>query len=164
MPSKQGDVSLLDHPVAQELLHSTNPARLAYCWIDGTPRVVPIWFHWNGQEIVLGTPADAPKLKAIGNGSSVAVTIDSAAPPYLVLLLRGKVRVDIIDGVPEEYAAAAERYYGAEQGRAWVAQAQSLMPKMARISIRPEWVGLHDFETRFPSAVERAIERVQAAV
>lgn len=164
MPSKQGDVSLLDHPVAQELLHSTNPAHLAYCWTDGTPRVVPIWFHWNGQEIVLGTPADAPKLKALANGSFVAVTIDSPTPPYHVLLLRGKARVEIVDGVPEEYAAASERYYGNEQGRAWVAQAGSLMPKMARISVRPEWVGLHDFETRFPSAVERAIERAQATV
>ena len=37
--------TLLDDPVAQELLHSTNLARLAYTWHDGTPRVVPIWFH-----------------------------------------------------------------------------------------------------------------------
>jgi hypothetical protein len=155
---------LLDHPVAQELLHSTNPAHLAYCWTDGTQRVVPIWFHWNGQEIVVCSPADAPKLKALTNGSSVAVTIDTASPPYHVLLLRGKARVDIVDGVPDEYAAAAERYYGVEQGRAWVTQAQTLMPRMARIAIRPEWVGLHDFATRFPSAVEHAIERVQAAV
>ena len=52
MPAQQGDLALLHHPVAQELLHSTNPARLAYSWHDGTPRVVPIWFHWTGQEVV----------------------------------------------------------------------------------------------------------------
>ena len=56
MPTEQGDLALLDDPVAQELLHSTNLARLAYVWRDETPRVVPIWFHWDGQEIVLGSP------------------------------------------------------------------------------------------------------------
>jgi hypothetical protein len=28
---------------------------------------------------------------------------------------------------------------------------------MIRISIRPDWVGLLDFEKRFPSAIEAAI-------
>ena len=55
--AKQGDISLLDDPVAQTLLHSTNLARLAYIWRDATPRVVPIWFHWTGPEIVMGTPS-----------------------------------------------------------------------------------------------------------
>lgn len=90
--------------------------------------------------------------------------VRASAPPYHVLLLRGKAHLEKVDGVPEEYAAASERYYGSEQGRAWTAQAGSLMPKMVRITIRPEWVGLHDFETRFPSAVERVIERMQAPV
>ena len=37
MPTKQGDTKLLNDPVAQELLHSNIPARLAYVWQDGTP-------------------------------------------------------------------------------------------------------------------------------
>jgi hypothetical protein len=61
VPTKQGDVSLIHDPVAQELLQSKAPAHLAYTWRDGTPRVVPIGFHWNGQEIVLATAPDAPR-------------------------------------------------------------------------------------------------------
>jgi hypothetical protein len=53
MPVKQGNLELLQNPVAQELLHSKIPARLAYIWMDGTPRVVPIWFHWNGHALVM---------------------------------------------------------------------------------------------------------------
>jgi hypothetical protein len=49
MAMRQGDPALLSEPVAQELLQSTTPARLAYVWRDGTPRVVPIWFHWDGK-------------------------------------------------------------------------------------------------------------------
>ena len=55
MTTTQGTLALLDDPVAQALLASTAPARLAYIWTDGTPRLVPIGFHWNGTQIVLGT-------------------------------------------------------------------------------------------------------------
>src|SRR6516165_2903445 len=55
MAVRQGDLSLLEHPVARELLASNIPARIAYVWTDGTPRVTPIWFHWDGGELVLGT-------------------------------------------------------------------------------------------------------------
>ena len=157
MPSKQGDLSLLDHPVAQELLRSRIPARLAYVWPDGTPRVVPIWFHWTGQEVVLSTPPAAPKMKALADNTQVAITIDTEAWPAKVLYIRGTARVEIVDGVPPEYAAAAERYFGEEQGRAWVEQVRGMMPQNARIAERPEWVGLLDFETRFPSAIEAAL-------
>jgi nitroimidazol reductase NimA-like FMN-containing flavoprotein (pyridoxamine 5'-phosphate oxidase superfamily) len=154
MPSKQGDVSLLDYPVAQELLHSTVPARLAYIWKDGTPRVVPIWFHWSGEEVVLGTPLKAPKMLVLPDRSQVALTIDSNQWPWKVLLIRGRARVEIVDGVSPEYAAAAQRYLGEEQGRAWVEQVGAQSAQMARIAIRPTWVGLLDFQTRFPSAIE----------
>jgi hypothetical protein len=44
----QGDLRLLHGEVAKRLLSSTIPARLAYIAKDGTPRVIPSWFHWNG--------------------------------------------------------------------------------------------------------------------
>jgi hypothetical protein len=65
MPSTHGDLALLDEPVAQALLQSPNLARVAYTWTDGTPRVVPIWFHWTGAELVLGSPVDAPKVRVL---------------------------------------------------------------------------------------------------
>jgi hypothetical protein len=67
MAGCQGDLALLNDPIAQPLLQSTIPARLAYSWTDGTPRVVPIWFHWTGEEFVLGSPPGAPKLKALAS-------------------------------------------------------------------------------------------------
>src|SRR5438093_1478381 len=113
MPTKQGDVALLNDPVAQKLLQSTVPARLAYTWHDGTPRVVPIWFHWTGEEIVLGTSPLAPKMKVLPHNAKVALTIDSNDFPWKTLLIRGTARVETVDGVTPEYAAAAERYFGA---------------------------------------------------
>jgi pyridoxamine 5'-phosphate oxidase-like protein len=162
MATKQGSTALLSDPVAQRLLQSKAPARFAYVWRDGTPRVIPIGFHWNGKEIVLGTPPDAPKMSVLRNGMKVALTIDSDAMPYKALLIRGSIRLDTVDGVAPEYAAMTIRSLGEEAGQAWLAQVAAMWPRMARVFIQPEWVGVLDFERRFPSAVERAMERVQA--
>lgn len=58
------------------LLRSKIPARLAYVWTDNTPRVVPIWFHWNDHEIVMASPPKIPKLKALVNNKSQGRTHD----------------------------------------------------------------------------------------
>ena len=137
MPTNQGSVALLNDPVAQELLRSTCPARLAYVWRDGTPRVVPIWFHWTGKEIVLGTPAKAPKVRALSPGAKVALSIDGNTWPYKVLQIRGTAQVETIPGVVPEYALAAERYFGPEQGRAWVKQIAGMFSHMVRIAVKP---------------------------
>jgi len=154
MPCKQGDLGLLDHPAAQELLQSKIPARLAYVWTDGTPRVVPIWFHWNGSEFVMGTPPKAPKLKALAKNPKVALTIDDNTFPHKVLMVRGTVtQIQPVQGVVPEYAKAADRYFGPEQGKAWVAQLGTMITSMVRVVVKPEWVGLLDFQARFPSAL-----------
>jgi len=153
MPVQQGMLDLLNHPVSQELLQSKIPARLAYNATDGTPRVVPIWFHWNGREVVMGTPPKAPKLKSLAKNPKVAITIDDNNFPHKVLMIRGSARLETVAGIVPEYAAAAERYFGAEQGRAWVKQLGGMTSSMVRIAITPEWVGLLDFQTRFPSAI-----------
>jgi len=153
MSVQQGMLDLLNHPVSQELLQSKIPARLAYNATDGTPRVVPIWFHWNGHEVVMGTPPKAPKLKSLAKNPKVAITIDDNNFPHKVLMIRGSARLETVAGIVPEYAAAAERYFGAEQGRAWVKQLGGMTSSMVRIAITPEWVGLLDFQTRFPSAI-----------
>jgi nitroimidazol reductase NimA-like FMN-containing flavoprotein (pyridoxamine 5'-phosphate oxidase superfamily) len=153
MKVKQGDLALLQHPASQELLHSKIPARLAYVWTDGTPRVIPIWFHWNGHELVMGTPSKAPKLKALAKNPKVSLTIDNNEFPHKVLLVRGTARLEPVDGIVPEYAAAADRYFEPAQAQAWLAHLRTLVSSMVRITITPEWVGLLDFKTRFPSAL-----------
>jgi len=149
---QQGSLELLHDPVAEKLLQSAIPARLAYTWMDGTPRVVPVWFHWTGEQFVIGSPARAPKLQALAADPRVALTIDDYTGwPYSVLMVRGTAEIEMLDDVVPEYALSAERYFGAEQGPAWVSTLRG--KPMARIPITPIWVGILDFETRFPSAL-----------
>ena len=134
------------------LLGSTQVARLAYTWSDGTPRVVPIWFHFDGEVITMCSPPLAPKIHVLADRPDVAITIDDErARPYRALLIRGRARVEMLGELAPEYEAAARRYLGDEQAEAWVAPLRGL--PMARISVRPTWLCVLDFVTRFPSAL-----------
>jgi hypothetical protein len=62
-------------------------------------------------------------------------------------------RLQPVNPIVPENALAAKRYFGKQQGEAWVAQLASMIEGMVRITIAPEWVGLLDFQTRFPSAL-----------
>jgi hypothetical protein len=148
----KGGTELLQDPVAQELLASRIPARLAYNWTDGTPRVVSIWFHWDGSDIVMASLPGAPKLKALHTGDRVAVTIDTNDPPHHILSIRGTVEVTEIQGAVKEYAQAAVRYLGGERGEAYVGSLPS-DSRMGRIAVRPDQVVVLYFESRFPSPV-----------
>ena len=68
-------------------------------------------------------------------------------------MVRGTARLESVEGVVPEYALAAERYFGPEQGKAWVAQLEQMISSMVRVTITPDWIGLLDFQTRFPSAL-----------
>jgi nitroimidazol reductase NimA-like FMN-containing flavoprotein (pyridoxamine 5'-phosphate oxidase superfamily) len=101
MPIKRGSVALFDGPVATELLQSDIPARLAYIGIDGLPRVVPVWSEWNGRRVVIVSPSTSAKLKSLARNPNVALTIDSAAFPWHVLLVRGTAGKTVAVSVAE---------------------------------------------------------------
>lgn len=166
MPTKQGDLSLLNDPIAQELLYAPIPAHLSYVWKDGSPRVIPIGFTWTGSELVTGTPYNAPKILSLKDGQQVAVTIDSYTPPFHVLYLRGIVRLSPYEGIVPEWSQAGERLMGKEAGQAFVTMVDGMIKagvsKMIRLAVQPNWVGIIDFEKRFPSGVEKSMEAMMA--
>jgi len=156
---RQGDLALLDTPTARRLLASTIPARFAYVALDGTPRVVPTWFHWTGEELVTVTfvagPAirhPAKRIAALRRRPEVAVTIDTDAFPPESLSLRGPVAITEVAGLAPEYAEATRRYLGPEAAAGALAQLDQPGTVQARIALRPTWVGLLDFSERMPSA------------
>jgi hypothetical protein len=161
--AKRGDLTLLEHPVAQQLLQSRLPARLAYVARDGTPRVVPMQFHWTGEEFVLSCWPDDPKVAALRAHPEVALTIDTSEPPFNVLQIRGTAAVTLVDGVSPEMTFAAIRYMGEEAGHAWIEQAARLSPRTARIAVRPSWVDVLDFETRLPGGMVRRLREMGVA-
>ena len=160
MTIEQGDPRLLESEVAQRLLASTLPARIAYTAHDGTPRIVASWFVWTGEELVMPTFISAPhimhaayRVKALQAHPEIAISIDTESFPPEVLSLRGTATVTEVDGVDPDYAQAAHRYLGSEQATPYLAQIDQPGTRMARIALRPQWVSVLDFQTRMPSAL-----------
>jgi hypothetical protein len=137
----------LAHPEAQKLLDSATLLRLAYNGSDGFPRVVPIGFYWNGSRIVICTAPTAPKVKALSSRPEVAATIDVGDTPMeaKALLVRGLARVDIVDGVADEYIAASRKALSADVFTEFERQVRATYEQMARISIEPAWARFFDF-------------------
>ena len=150
---------ILDRPLSQELL-ARDLTRLAYVATDGTPRSIPIGFTWNGSEVVMCTPKNAPKLVALRHNPAVALTIDTEVHPPKILLIRGRAELDEVDGIPDEFMKMNTTYtMTPEQRVEWEAGVRALYDGMVRIVVTPTWTKLIDFETTLPSAVEELIRQ-----
>jgi len=137
----------LEQPTAQELLKDASLARLAYNGPDGLPRVIPIGFFWNGDEIVICTAVTSPKVRALSDRPDVALTIDVGDTPDTAraLSIRGSASVEIVDGVPSEYIAGSSKGLGEEGVAEFERNVREMYDQMARIRIKPRWARYYDF-------------------
>jgi hypothetical protein len=154
-------LEVLGDPLAQELIQSKTPVRLAYTGSDGFPRVIPLAFHWNGSAFIVCTTPNAPKVPALAANPNVAMTIDTETFPPKVLMVRGTASLETVDGVPPEYLAANRKQVGADQFEDFESQVRSLYAQMVRITVTPHWAKLLDFVTRLPQPIEEIVGRLQ---
>lgn len=137
-------------PFVQRLLQAPIPARIAYVAKDGSPRVVPVSYLWNGKGFVFASPPDWPKIKALTVNPQVAITVDTNDFPPIILLARGTAVIAFDQGLPDEYVEASRRIVGEERMPEWEANVRSENRNMALVTVIPSWIKIIDFETRFP--------------
>jgi PPOX class probable F420-dependent enzyme len=142
----------LDDPVVAALLEGPNLARLAYIGLDGRPRVVPIWFAHEGDEIIMITGPKADKLRALAQHPAVALTIDTTGPPPKALLIDGDATLEPVDGMAPEYRQIVERYLG-PAADAYLAQLLPRVKRQVRIRVRPRSWRVFDFVKRYPKSL-----------
>ena len=147
---------------AQELLASTSAAHLAYIGKDGTPRVIPVGFFWTGDQFVVSTATTSPKVTALSARPDVSLAIDAGGTPgqARALSIRGRASVEIVDGVVEEYLAAARKSMDADAAAEFEQSVRGFYDRMARIAITPHWVRYYDFGAgRMPRFLQELAER-----
>ena len=149
---------ILAKPYAQQLLNGPEPARMAYVGLDGDPRVIPIGFWTEGEQILMATLPKSAKVAALQNTPMVALTIDQGAFPPKVLLIRGTAEVKLVEGIPDGYLSAGRKVMTDDQYPGWLAGVQGLYDEMVVITITPTWAKLLDFETTLPKSVEDLIK------
>src|SRR4051794_10891046 len=61
---------------------------------DGTPQPSPVWFIWDGSEILIYSQPDKPKLRNIAANPRVALNFNSTDSGGNVVVITGNARVD----------------------------------------------------------------------
>lgn len=137
-------------PFVQQLLLAPIPARVAYIGLDGHPRVIPVSYLWDGQHFVFASPPTWYKVRSIAVNPNVALTVDSNDFPPLILSARGLASIQYDQGLPDEYIEASRRIVGEDKMPEWEKNVRAENRNMALIRIKPTWIKIADFETRYP--------------
>lgn len=148
----------MNKPISQQLLREQPVLHLAYSAPDGSPRVIPLAYLWDGHSFRIWTIPISDKVATLRNDPRVAITIDVNGPPPRILLARGRAELSTVTGVPDGYLEASHRNMPAEMWDGFDAQVRTLYEQMTAIVITPEWAKLIDFETNAPSAVEKVVK------
>ncbi len=119
----------------QDLLHDDNKAIafLATLMKDGTPQVTPVWFNWDGQDILINTAQGRVKDRNMRRNPHVALAIADPRDAARYLQIRGTI-VDITTEGALEHANKLSIKY---DGHPWVET-----PGQVRViyRIRPEHI------------------------
>ena len=76
---------------------------------DGTPHLVPLSFHWDGETVLLATPAHSPTGRNLARAGRVRLGL---GPTRDVTVLAGTVEVRAMAELPPERADAFVRRTG----------------------------------------------------
>ena len=77
---------------------------------DGSPHLVPIWFTWDGQALVVFSKPNAQKVRNLRANPAVMLALGEADEDFDVGLV--EARAEVLDGTPAELPEAHLRKYG----------------------------------------------------
>ena len=87
-------------------------AFLAMARRDGRPQVTPVWFDWDGTQLLINTARGRVKDRIVKDNPNVAVTIPDPENPYRYIQIQGKVVEQTEEGARDHIDALAEKYLG----------------------------------------------------
>ena len=74
-----------------DLLESTNLGHLATIDRRGNPQVNPVWFLWDGADLLIGVKAETAKYRNLRRHPHLALSIADCGRPGRYIELRGEV-------------------------------------------------------------------------
>lgn len=111
-------------------------AKLTTLMKDGSPHTTPIWYMYDGGQLIVNTTRERQKFKNIQRDDRVALLIDDG---YSYVLFRGRARVADERDAKKDIESLAVRYQGEEKGRK-AARVQFWKQERVSLEIVPEKV------------------------
>ncbi len=107
-----GPSAPMDTEALQRFLEGPWAARLACVRPDGAPHVVPVWYEWRGDHVLIAAWPGSQWAGYLRQNPAVALTIDEPWPPMRRVLVRGTARPCAAD-LDAFYRRLSARYLGA---------------------------------------------------
>ena len=85
-------------------------ASLATLMPDGTPQVTPVWFDWDGRNLIFNSARGRQKDKNVRRDPRVTMTIVDPENPYRYLEVRGRVTDITQEGATDHIDKMAKKY------------------------------------------------------
>lgn len=101
-----------------EFLNSAKIARICTHNKDGTIHAVPVWFNYDNERIIIGTPKASRRFRNIKRNNNVTVLIDEVGPPTRAVIIYGEA--SIIEEYKEEVVHSIfSRYMSEEEAKGY---------------------------------------------
>ena len=94
----------------QDLLNKKAFAQLATIMPDGTPQVSPVWFEYDGKNILINSAKGRVKDKNMRHDPRVGLDIQDPDNPYRHLSIRGRVVQITEDGADAHIDKLTKKY------------------------------------------------------
>jgi PPOX class probable F420-dependent enzyme len=85
----------------------------------GTPQPVPVWFHWDGDGLLLYSQPDTAKLRNIAANPRVSLHLDGNGQGGDIVVLTGDASVDRSAPPASEVPEYVEKYGGFIARNGW---------------------------------------------
>jgi PPOX class probable F420-dependent enzyme len=99
----------------QDLLNKKAFAQLATIMPDGTPQVSPVWFDYDGKNILINSAKGRVKDKNMRRDPRVGLDIQDPDNPYRHVSIRGRVVQITEDGADAHIDKLTKKYINQER-------------------------------------------------
>ena len=118
------------------LLAGTRTAALATVRADGRPHVAPVWFTFDGDDLLFNTGETTVKGANLRRDRRVALMVDDEEPPFAFVSIEGDVSLsDDLDTMRYWATRIAARYMGEDQADAY--GRRNAVPGELLVRVRP---------------------------
>ena len=104
----------IDAPV-RALLEGKNFAHVATIKKDGTPYVIPVWVHTDGEHVIVNSAEGRVWPKHLERDPRTTVTVLNMENPYEYALITGRVAKRSHDDADDVIDSLAKKYMGVDE-------------------------------------------------
>ena len=116
--------------------------KLATLTPEGWPSVNPVWYHYDGESLLVAGRRQARWVANIEGDSRVSVCIDTCEPPYTRVLVEGTARIADMSWLGD-WRDWSMRYLGQVAGQRYYEETKHIPRALVRITPRKitTWAG-----------------------